>query len=109
MARVNEARELDPGAEHSDQDLLCRRLKDAREYLGLSQEGVAEHLGIPRAAVSAIETGKRRVSSLELKKLAKLYRRDYNFFLESDEGREPAQDSELSRALFRVTEELTDM
>ena len=42
-----------------EQERLGALLREAREYLGLSQELVAEKLGIPRASVSAIETGKR--------------------------------------------------
>ena len=45
---------------------LAERLKEERDYLGLSQEQVANALGIPRAAVSAIETGRRKVSGLEV-------------------------------------------
>jgi transcriptional regulator with XRE-family HTH domain len=93
----------------ADHELLSRRLREAREYLGLSQETVSEHLGVPRAAISAMETGKRKVSSLELKQLAKLYRRDYNYFLESDKELEESSESEdVSKALFRITDQLKD-
>lgn len=51
---------------------LGRRLREARECLGLSQEQVADHLGIPRPSVSTIEAGKRRVSFQEIKRLAEL-------------------------------------
>ena len=40
---------------------------------GLSQEEVARHLGVPRSAVSLIESGARRVTAAELSRLAKLY------------------------------------
>ena len=94
---------------NADDDRLSRRLREAREYLGLSQEAVSEHLGVPRAAVSAMETGKRKVSSLELKRLAKLYRRDYHYFLESDEeSRGDHNSGDISKALFRITDQLKD-
>lgn len=82
---------------------LGRRLREAREYLGLSQEQVADHLGIPRPSVSTIEGGKRRISFLELKSLAALYRRPLSYF--SDEET-PAAD-ETTDALFRTTQELS--
>lgn len=69
----------------NDEERLSQRLREAREYLGLSQETVAEYLDIPRAAVSAFESAKRKVSSMELKSLAKLYRRPYDYFLGADE------------------------
>jgi transcriptional regulator with XRE-family HTH domain len=81
---------------------LGRRLREAREYLGLSQEQVADHLGIPRPSVSTIEAGKRRISFLELKRLATLYRRPLAYF--SDEE-VPAGD-DTTDALFRTTQEL---
>ncbi len=48
------------------QQRLAERLREAREYLGLSQQFVAEHTSIPRVAISAIENGKRKVEALEL-------------------------------------------
>ena len=59
---------------------LGARLRDARDYLGLSQEEVARSLGIPRSALSNIETGQRRVDALELKRLAELYKRPVGYF-----------------------------
>ena len=56
------------------------RLRQAREYLGFSQEAVAEALGVPRASVSAMEGGHRKVSSLELRDLARLYKRPIEWF-----------------------------
>ena len=35
-----------------DQAAIASRLKEAREYLGLSQQEVADATGIPRSAVS---------------------------------------------------------
>lgn len=61
------------------------RLKEAREYLGLSQQEVATALNLPRTAVSMIESGQRGVESLELKALAKLYQRPIAFFTGEEE------------------------
>jgi transcriptional regulator with XRE-family HTH domain len=81
---------------------LGRRLREAREYLGLSQEQVADHLGIPRPSVSTIEAGKRRISFLELKRLAELYRRPISYF----SGEETPAEDEMTDALFRTAREL---
>jgi transcriptional regulator with XRE-family HTH domain len=59
---------------------IAARLKDAREYLGLSQQEVAAALKLPRSAVSLIESGQRRVDSVELKALARLYQRPVSYF-----------------------------
>jgi transcriptional regulator with XRE-family HTH domain len=59
---------------------LAERLREAREYLGFSQDQVAQHLGISRSALSNIETGQRKVEAVELKRLAALYKRPQTHF-----------------------------
>src|SRR5258707_13290553 len=87
-----------------EQERLGNRLRESREYLGLSQEFVAEHLGIPRASISAMENGKRKVSSLELKQLARLYKQPLSYFLGGDEFPSDA----TFRALYRTAKDLSD-
>ncbi|NEB39534.1 helix-turn-helix domain-containing protein [Streptomyces sp. SID14515] len=65
---------------------LGLRLKSTREYLGLSQQQVAERTGIVRSAVSDIERGMRRVEVMELQKLARLYRLPASYFLDEEEA-----------------------
>lgn len=69
---------------------LGERLKKKRDYLNMSQQLVSDRTGIPRSAISDIERGERRVDSLELKKLARLYRQPVSYFLaeeaEADAG-----------------------
>lgn len=48
-------------------------IRAARERLKITQEQVAEHLGIPRSAVSEMEAGKRDISASELFALARLF------------------------------------
>jgi transcriptional regulator with XRE-family HTH domain len=52
---------------------MNERLKQARIYLNLSQEFVARQMNLPRPAISAIESGQRKVSTEELKLFTKLY------------------------------------
>jgi transcriptional regulator with XRE-family HTH domain len=59
---------------------IAARLKEAREYFGLSQQEVAVALSVPRTAITMIESGQRRVDSLELKALARLYQRPIAYF-----------------------------
>jgi transcriptional regulator with XRE-family HTH domain len=60
--------------------LLSDRLREAREYVGLTQDDVARKLGIPRSALSHMESAARKVEALELTQLAKLYQRDLAWF-----------------------------
>jgi Zn-dependent peptidase ImmA (M78 family)/transcriptional regulator with XRE-family HTH domain len=56
-----------------DAAMLGRRLKAMREKRGLSQQAVAEGLGIPRTALTKIETATRSVSTLELARFADMF------------------------------------
>ncbi|MCE5190327.1 MAG: helix-turn-helix transcriptional regulator [Actinomycetia bacterium] len=89
-----------------DEQLLAARLKAAREFLGLSQEAVAKWMGIPRASVSVIESGKRRVSAVELARFSTLYRVSVGDLLSPNP--ETAADDETIAALFRTTRALPD-
>jgi len=60
------------------------RLRQAREYLGISQEEASESSNISRSAISLIETGKRKLDTVELMELAKLYQRPMAYFTDDD-------------------------
>jgi len=57
------------------------KLKQARFEIGLKQEEVAERLKKPQSYISKIERGERRIDVVELQKLAKIYKKDINFFV----------------------------
>lgn len=82
---------------------MGQRLREAREYLGLSQEQVAEFLSIPRASVSEMEAAKRGVTGLELRRLGRLYRRSVSWLLGDEET--VAVDGALFRATASLSEE----
>lgn len=87
-----------------DEIRLGRKLKEAREFLGLSQEAVSTALGIPRPTISALESGKRKVTGVELRRFASLYRRDLAYFFRI----EPEPEDGIVAALFRATKDLGD-
>jgi Zn-dependent peptidase ImmA (M78 family)/transcriptional regulator with XRE-family HTH domain len=57
------------------QQELGKRLKQARDTCGFSQQDVATYTELPRTAIAQIEGGNRAVSSIELDKLSRLYKR----------------------------------
>lgn len=57
------------------------KLKKARLEAGLKQAEVAKKLAEPQSYISKIEQGERRVDILELKQLAKIYKKDINYFI----------------------------
>ena len=63
-----------------DRTQLGERLRQAREYVELSQDEVAKKLDIPRSAVSLIESGQRKVDAIELRRFAQLYQRSVAYF-----------------------------
>jgi len=57
------------------------KLKKARLEIGLKQEEVAKKLKKPQSYISKIERGERRIDVAELQELAKIYKKDINFFV----------------------------
>ena len=70
-----------PTNEENDRRKIGRRLRDMREYLGLSQDEVARVLKMPRPAISLIESGDRKVDALALKRFADLYQQSVDHFI----------------------------
>jgi transcriptional regulator with XRE-family HTH domain len=73
-----------------DSAVLSERLRRIREYLNFTQQWVSDQTGISRVAISEIERGARKVDSIELKKLARLYRYPVGYFLDEDVDAIPA-------------------
>jgi len=84
-----------------DQIELGRRIRRAREACAMTQEEVADRLGVSRAIVVQIEQGKRAVSGLELQQLAYLFARDIREFLAEDFA-----EDDVVHALFRSHEDV---
>ena len=88
----------------SDKQKLIVRLKEAREYIGASQDKVATYLGVSRSAVSEMESGKRSVSAVELKKLATLYQRPVSWFTDDVVSGVPADIEYLARTASELSD-----
>jgi len=82
---------------------LGGRIKAARESCRMTQETVAERLGVSRSSIAQIESGNRAVSSIELDKLAYLFGRDIRDFL----GDKPMGGDPLL-ALFRSHPDISE-
>ena len=66
-----------------DPQQLGDRIREAREALNLGQETLAQQVGVPRTALSAIENGKREVSAGELLQFSEALGRPLDYFLRS--------------------------
>lgn len=84
---------------------IAARLREAREYLGMSQDEVATAVGISRPAVTNLEAGSRKVDSVELIELARLYGQSVDYFLH---GTAPAGRSKQVEFLARKLDGLTN-
>jgi transcriptional regulator with XRE-family HTH domain len=85
---------------------IAGRLKEARDYLGLSQQDVADQLKLSRSAISQIENGQRGVETLELKALAKLYQRPVGYFTGDEQAAViPAEVQLLAKQLKKLSAE----
>lgn len=94
-------------------DEIGRRIRQAREELGLSQTQVGRLLSRPRshAAISDLERGNVRVNVEELGELARILNKDLAYF----HGTQPAQnvvyrrgDYDLSPEQQRETDQAVD-
>jgi transcriptional regulator with XRE-family HTH domain len=66
-------------SETTERQALGERLRQARDYIGLSQEEVARLLKLPRTAITGMESGQRRVEATELKRLSAIYRQPISY------------------------------
>jgi len=60
---------------------FTERLKKARLEIGLTQVEVAKKLNRPQSYISKVEAGEQRIDVMELKKFAKLYKKNVNYFI----------------------------
>lgn len=66
-------------------DVIGRNIKKARELAGLSQEELAELLGVSRATLSAIENGHIAIDSTKLLATARILGRPVSDFFQEEE------------------------
>jgi len=64
------------------------RIKELRAKKGISQQRLAELLGVSRPAISQIETGERKISAEELDSLAKIFNISIDSLLNEERGPE---------------------
>lgn len=65
---------------HREYKNFIEKLKQARLEAGLSQEDVAKKINKPQPYISKIERGERRIDIIELKILAKIYKKNMSYF-----------------------------
>ncbi|MBR9802767.1 helix-turn-helix transcriptional regulator [bacterium] len=104
---MTKERETQPDDKEDDRKALGDRLREAREYLGFSQDQVATFMGISRSALSLMETGQRKVDALELKKLAGLYKRPIGHFT-GEVAEEGSFDMDVAHLARKVSELSSD-
>lgn len=95
-----------PQEKDADRQLLAGRLKEAREYMELSQDEVARALDVPRSAISMMEAGQRKVDAIELKRLAEIYQRPIEYFTNDATPTTPVPES--VQHLARTAAKLSD-
>src|SRR5271166_4924621 len=86
-----------------DQAALGRRLQQARDNRLMSQEEVADKIGLPRTALVQMEAGRRRINTVELAMLAKIYGLPVGSFFEEFDAEVDAQD-----VIHRIAPEFKD-
>ena len=101
---MSKEREKPQDSGDEDRKVLAGRLKEAREYLGFSQDQVATFLVVPRSALSLMEAGQREVKVLELKKLAALYKKPLGYFTGEEDEEEMTFGTDVKHLARKVSE-----
>lgn len=60
---------------------FIERLRKARLEVGLKQIDVAKKVKRPQSYISRVESGEYRLDILEVKRLAKIYKRSVEYFI----------------------------
>lgn len=76
---------------------LAKTIRKFREDLELSQEQLAEKLGLSRPSISQIESAQRDVSSIELAKLAKIFGVSPDVLLSRESKRKSTERAKASK------------
>jgi Zn-dependent peptidase ImmA (M78 family)/DNA-binding XRE family transcriptional regulator len=98
----------------ADTGVIAARLLEARKAAGLTQQEAAEHLGVSRPTLIAVEKGTRAAKPDELVKLATLYGRSLNTLMRAGSEPQPIEphlraslrpeaDAELSAVISELT------
>jgi transcriptional regulator with XRE-family HTH domain len=66
----------------SEYKAVIKKLREAREVSGLTQQEAAKKLSKPQSYISKIERGERRIDVVELTTLARIYKKPANYFFE---------------------------
>lgn len=83
--------------------MIGDRLRKSRQNLSLTQEYVAQVLGLTRTAIVQMENDKRKVSDSELKKLCLLYGVSADYILDTNPSMESVE--MFARGFDRLCEE----
>lgn len=62
-------------------EAIGRRIADARARAGLTQLGLAQAIGLDRSALAKVETGARRITALELARVAEETGESFDWFV----------------------------
>lgn len=60
---------------------MLKRLREAREAAGLTQDAAGRALGKPKSFISKCELGERRIDPIDLQDFAELYKKPLTYFL----------------------------
>jgi transcriptional regulator with XRE-family HTH domain len=67
-----------------ESNFLIKQLRNARIDAELNQVQAASLLGKTQSYISKIESGQLRVDVIQLKELARVYKKDIGYFLKED-------------------------
>jgi transcriptional regulator with XRE-family HTH domain len=97
-ASIKRSRTLAQGTDHH----IAARMRERRTMLGLTQQQMAEMLGIACQQAHKYETGANRVSAGRLHQLARVLEVDVGYFFEGLGSGEPARPTAGQRQMLEL-------
>ena len=84
------------------EEILIKRIKEARESCGLTQEGLADKLKVSQVTVARWENGERQMPLKTLEAIANATKHEVYWFLKPYDSPSPIEKQENSDLLSRI-------
>ena len=84
------------------EEILIKRIKEARESCGLTQEGLADRLKVSQVTVARWENGERQMPLKTLEAIANTTKREVYWFLKPYDNTKPSENSQECDLIDRI-------
>lgn len=88
-----------------DRRIIGRRIREAREDLGWTQQQLGKQYGCSHAAISDIERGVTKLGVADIRRLAEILGKDFAFFVQAPSSFQLRHDSGLAGTQHKLRDD----